>query len=214
MKEVKLLMSQLPPSGIYFAGFEDRSNLARALIEGPSHTPYAYSLFMFDICLTSTYPNDPPDVYFHCLCSEKPNPNLYVDGNICLSLLNTWNGEGNERWVPESSNILQVLLSLRSLVLNEEPYFNEAGYDIMRGTEGGKVNSLYYNEHAFIMSLQYSINMFKSAPAPFSSFIKSYYLLHKNDILSECDKRSVYGSDGFRKVLMILRERFDSVVHE
>ena len=58
----------------------------------------------------------------------RVNPNLYVDGKVCLSLLNTWTGRGNEVWDPSSSSILQVLVSLQGLVLNEKPYFNEAGY--------------------------------------------------------------------------------------
>lgn len=34
--------------------------------------------------------------------------NLYVDGKVCLSLLNTWNGSKEERWVAEKSTLLQV----------------------------------------------------------------------------------------------------------
>ncbi|CAL9109480.1 unnamed protein product [Musa textilis] len=38
-------------------------------------------------------------------------------------------GTGTEVWNPESSTVLQVLLFLQALVLNEKPYFNEAGFD-------------------------------------------------------------------------------------
>jgi len=67
-------------------------------------------------------------VYYHS-GGLRVNPNLYESGKVCLSLLNTWTGSGNEVWNPKSSTILQVLLSLQALVLNENPYFNEAGYD-------------------------------------------------------------------------------------
>lgn len=80
------------------------------------------------------------------------NPNLYESGKVCLSLLKTWSGSGTEVWNPESSTILQVLLSLQALVLNEKPYFNEAGYDKHIGRAEGLRNSITYNENAFLLS--------------------------------------------------------------
>lgn len=80
------------------------------------------------------------------------NPNLYESGKVCLSLLNTWMGTGTEVWNPENSTILQVLLSLQALVLNEKPYFNEAGYDEEIGKAGGEKNSVTYNENTFLQS--------------------------------------------------------------
>ncbi|KAL7212547.1 hypothetical protein ACSBR2_015276 [Camellia fascicularis] len=44
---------------------------------------------------------------------------------ICLNLINTWDGNKQERWDHSISNIFQVLLSLQALMLNEEPYINE-----------------------------------------------------------------------------------------
>lgn len=78
------------------------------------------------------------------------NPNLYESGKVCLSLLNTWTGTGSEVWNPGSSTILQVLLSLQALVLNEKPYFNEAGYDEQIGGAEGEKNSVSYNESAYL----------------------------------------------------------------
>ncbi|PHT48610.1 hypothetical protein CQW23_12818 [Capsicum baccatum] len=66
------------------------------------------------------------------------NPNLYEKGSICLSLLGTWKGSGNEVWDPAASSMFQILLSLQGLVLNSRPYFNEAGYDKDIGTPEGK----------------------------------------------------------------------------
>ena len=51
------------------------------------------------------------------------NPNLYSNGKVCLSLLNTW-GEG---WDANTSTILQLLVSIQGLVLVKDPYFNEVG---------------------------------------------------------------------------------------
>jgi ubiquitin-protein ligase len=38
----------------------------------------------------------------------RVNPNLYENGYVCLSLLNTWNGRAHECWNPEASTLLQV----------------------------------------------------------------------------------------------------------
>lgn len=36
--------------------------------------------------------------------------NLYEDGKVCLSILNTWEGERNEAWSAARSSILQGAL--------------------------------------------------------------------------------------------------------
>jgi hypothetical protein len=41
----------------------------------------------------------------------RVNPNLYENGYVCLSLLNTWNGRAHECWNPENSTLLQVYRS-------------------------------------------------------------------------------------------------------
>ena len=42
------------------------------------------------------------------------NPNLYNCGKVCLSLLGTWAGPG---WNPKTSTLLQVLVSIQSLIM-------------------------------------------------------------------------------------------------
>jgi len=92
------------------------------------------------------------------------NPNLYESGRVCLSLLNTWSGSGTEVWNAGSSSILQVLLSFQALVLNEKPYFNEAGYDKQLGRAEGEKNSVSYNENAFLITCKSMISMLRKPP--------------------------------------------------
>lgn len=92
------------------------------------------------------------------------NPNLYESGKICLSLLNTWTGGDSELWNPQSSTVLQVLVSLQALVLNEKPYFNEAGYDTHLGKTEGEKNSVSYNENAFLLTCQSMIYLLRKPP--------------------------------------------------
>ncbi|CAI5931314.1 unnamed protein product [Closterium sp. NIES-65] len=107
--------------------YEDRMDLLRVAIVGPPDTPYHLGLFFFDIWLPPDYPAVPPSVHYHSgglRVNRNPNlfengksvryhsgglrvnPNLYEDGKVCLSLLNTWGGKGTEVWNPGSS-ILQ-----------------------------------------------------------------------------------------------------------
>ena len=92
------------------------------------------------------------------------NPNLYESGKICLSLLNTWTGTDTEVWNPGASTILQVLLSLQALVLNEKPYFNEAGYDQQIGRAEGEKNSVSYNENAFLVTTKSMMYLLRKPP--------------------------------------------------
>lgn len=83
---------------------------------------------------------------------------------MCLSLLKTWTGTGNEVWNAESSTVLQLLLSLQALVLNEKPYFNEAGYDKFVGKADGEKNSITYNENAFLLSCKSMMYVLRKPP--------------------------------------------------
>lgn len=92
------------------------------------------------------------------------NPNLYESGNVCLSLLNTWTGTGSEVWDPQRSTVLQVLVSLQALVLNDRPYFNEAGYDKQVGKAEGEKNSMSYNENVFLLTCKSMTYLLQNPP--------------------------------------------------
>uniref|UniRef100_T1J9G9 Uncharacterized protein n=1 Tax=Strigamia maritima TaxID=126957 RepID=T1J9G9_STRMM len=66
------------------------------------------------------------------------NPNLYNSVKVCLSLLRTWNDQEGER--------LNVLMSIQSLILVSEPFFNEPGFESQIGTKEGKKLSEAYNQ--------------------------------------------------------------------
>lgn len=50
---------------------------------------------------------------------------MMTDGKVCLSLLGTWDGDRGENWNAATSTLLQVLVSVQSLILVPEPFFNE-----------------------------------------------------------------------------------------
>lgn len=132
-KEHKLLSSSLP-DGVWVRTFEDRLDLLSVMIAGPSNTPYEDGLFLFELKLDKNYPMSPPTCHYISYCTDRLNPNLYEDGKVCISLLGTWTGKGTETWCP-TSTLLQVIVSIQGLILVQEPYFNEAGYEKQIGNE-------------------------------------------------------------------------------
>lgn len=53
---------------------------------------------------------------------------------VCLSLLGTWSGAEGETWNKDTATLLQVLVSIQSLILVPHPFFNEPGYESQIGT--------------------------------------------------------------------------------
>ncbi|KAK7343340.1 hypothetical protein VNO77_12003 [Canavalia gladiata] len=180
-----ILQNNLPEE-IYVRVYEDRMDLLRAVIVGPYGTPYQDGLFFFDFHLPPEYPDVPPSAYYHS-GGWRINPNLYEEGKVCLSLLNTWTGRGNEVWDPKSSSILQVLVSLQGLVLNSKPYFNEAGYDKQIGTAEGEKNSLSYNENTFLLNCKTMMYLMRKPPKDFEVLIKEHFKRRGHNILKACD---------------------------
>ncbi|KAJ9550220.1 hypothetical protein OSB04_014265 [Centaurea solstitialis] len=176
--EWKILEKDLPDT-IFVRAYETRMDLLRAVIVGPAGTPYHDGLFVFDIHFPPTYPQIPPMVYYYS-GGLRLNPNLYACGKVCLSLLNTWTGRGNEKWVPSNSTMLQVLVSIQALILNDKPFFNEPGHDTYRGAEGEK-KSKAYNENTFILSLKTMIYTLRKPQRLFT---------HRNNLSTLQGKRS------------------------
>ena len=111
------IRSDLESNGIFCKFSETDMTHVRAMIIGPSDTPYENGFYFFDLRFPDNYPWSPPKVKFITQDSNiRFNPNLYVDGKVCLSILGTWNG-------PEWSSCLtlnSILLSIQTL-LNENP---------------------------------------------------------------------------------------------
>ena len=119
---------ELADSGLFWIPDELELTHGWAVVCGPEGTPYDGGAFCFEVRFPDNYPFEPPT--FTYLTNDgrtRFNPNLYKNGKVCLSLLNTWQGE---QWsgVQSLSSILQ---SIQTAVLNEEPLRNEPGYSNM-----------------------------------------------------------------------------------
>ncbi|XP_004252112.2 uncharacterized protein [Solanum lycopersicum] len=184
LEEWKILEKDLPDT-IFVRVYETRMDLLRAVIIGADGTPYHDGLFFFDVYFPSNYPNVPPHVHYHSF-GLRINPNLYECGKVCLSLLNTWDGRGKEKWIPGESTMLQVLVSIQGLILNAKPYFNEPGYARMNGSASGERNSLRYNENTCIFNLKTMVYCMRRPPQHFEDFVIGHYFQSCQDILVAC----------------------------
>lgn len=182
--EWRILEKDLPDT-IFVRVYESRMDLLRAVIIGAEGTPYHDGLFFFDVCFPSSYPNSPPLVKYHS-GGLRINPNLYNCGKVCLSLLNTWTGGQKEKWLPGTSTMLQVLVSIQGLILNMKPYFNEPGYAHSSGTPQGEKRSLQYNESTLILSLKTMVYTMNKPPKYFEELVVGHFRNRVRDILMAC----------------------------
>jgi ubiquitin-protein ligase len=161
-----------------------------ALITGPKDTPYDHGCFLFDIQLPTNYPEKPPTVKLTTTGhgTVRFNPNLYQCGKVCLSLLGTWRGDKGESWNPKISTILQVLLSIQSLILVEQPYFNEPGYESSYGNTQGISASKKYNNNIRLYTMKHAILEYLKKPKEeWRIVLNNHFYLKRKDILQTCE---------------------------
>lgn len=191
----------LANSGIYFKYDESNINIIHALIMGPSNTPYEKGFYFFKFEYPENYPMQPPTAKY---CTQgnllhassktqfhvRFNPNLYVCGKVCLSMLNTWAGPG---WVP-TNTIQNVLVAIQALVLNEQPLQNEPGFENAIKKELNKYNEViaYANIKISVLEMMYNTplefvyfkDIMKSIYLKNMDYYRNFILL-KNDTLQD-----------------------------
>ncbi|OJK05001.1 hypothetical protein ASPACDRAFT_1851950 [Aspergillus aculeatus ATCC 16872] len=153
-KEWRVLNTSLP-AGIYVRSWESRVDLIRTLIVGPAGTPYEHAPFVIDFHLTDQFPSKPPAAFFHywSITEAEINPNLHLDGQVCLSLLGTWPAQNpNEVWSSSKSTLLQIMVSIMGLVLVKRPFYNEPGFETLAIDEEKRIDSIQYTERAFLLT--------------------------------------------------------------
>ena len=197
--EIKQISTFLPIyySNAIFVRYDDsKIDYMKALIMGAEETPYSHGAFLFDIYFDDTYPSTPPKVNLMTNGGGKLrfNPNLYNNGYVCLSLLGTWSGGKGETWTV-NSNLLQVLLSIQSLVMTEGVLYNEPSYFSYKYVQANHVTILYkkqdvgYTNIVRYGNVKYAMNgMLTNPPAGFEDVIKKHFYYKKNDIMKTCNK--------------------------
>jgi ubiquitin-protein ligase len=190
-KEVSKFPEFLPcehTNAIFVRCDEAHLDSMNILISGSKGTPYANGLYHFELICDETFPAKPPKMQ---LLTGKGkvrfNPNLYENGYVCLSLLGTWSGKGCETWDPAKSTLLQIFLSIQSLIMNNDIHFNEPGYARMKGTAEGALENEGYSNVVKIANIRHAmIEVIKRPPKGFEKVVRNHFLVKKEEILEEC----------------------------
>jgi ubiquitin-conjugating enzyme E2 Z len=124
VKDVKdIIKRPLTDNGIIYSHSDENMLKGYAIIFGPKDTIYENGVYFFEFDFPKDYPFSPPKLtYLTNNGKTRFNPNLYRNGKVCISILNTWRGPG---WT-SCMSIRTVLLTLITLFHNK-PLLNEPG---------------------------------------------------------------------------------------
>ena len=175
-------------NSIYVRVDKDNMDYMKVLIIGSEGTPYSNGAFQFDVFFDNQYPNSPPKVTLMTTGggSTRFNPNLYANGKVCLSLLGTWRGQSTENWDPKISTLLQVLISIQSIIMSDLVYFNEPSCESEMGTASGEAKNEAYSNIVRYANIKYAmIEQIKKPSQGFEEVIRRHFYLKKEQILKE-----------------------------
>lgn len=175
-------------AAIFVAMDPARMHLMRALISGPEDTPYAHGLYLFDVGLRASYPATPPFVRIATTGDNKVrfNPNLYNDGYVCLSIINTWESSPEEMWNGATSTLLQVFLSIQSLVMDNEVLHKEPGYETYSRDDPG---NLAYCAVVKYNNVKYAMRkIIQNPPEEFREVVWRHFSIKRLEIESTLEK--------------------------
>ena len=170
---------------------ENNMDYMKVLIMGSTGTPYAHGAFEYDVYFDSQYPSGPPKVTLVTTGSGQVrfNPNLYANGKVCLSLLGTWRGNSTENWNPKISTLLQVLISIQSIIMSSLVYFNEPSCESQMGTPEGEAKNEAYSNIVRYCNVKYAIiEQILNPSKGFEDVIKRHFYLKKKDILDQIEE--------------------------
>lgn len=193
LKDVKEIIKQpLDSHGIYYK--HDETNILKGYvyISGPSDTQYFAGNYFFEFQFPQDYPHSPPKVEFKTNDGEtRFHPNMYRNGKMCLSILNTWRGD---QWTGCQS-IRTILLTIISVMDNmpllHEPGFTEKHSDVLK-----------YNKIIYYKNFDFTINSVLSKKkstgssiAPFNDIFKQEmndnFVKNKNAIMAILEEKKM-----------------------
>lgn len=182
LNEIKRIKED-PSKGIWLEQVDDSIVHFKALIMGLDG-PYHGGFFLFDIDCSKDYPYSPPKVKIINTCDNiRIHPNLYGNGNVCLSLLGTW---GQNTWTCVQ-DIKSVLINLQVLVCMDHPIQGEPNYEKSTNPEYSK-----YVSHACAEQFMYNPLFDDTHRNLYSDYFKS---VMKNEFLENRERYIKFLSD-------------------
>lgn len=180
LKDIKQIMKYpLTDNGIYYIHDDVDILKGYALIIGQSDTPYFGGNYFFEFTYPADYPHSPPKVkYWTNGNNIRFNPNLYICGRVCISLLNTWRGD---QWT-SCQSITTILLTLCTL-LCKDPLLNEPGVE----NHHSDMNS--YNEIIQYANIDIAVcDIITKKQGVFMPFFDNFYPFIKANFYKNYDK--------------------------
>ncbi|PSN58000.1 hypothetical protein C0J52_08097 [Blattella germanica] len=109
--------------------------------------------------------------------------------------------------------IRTVLISIQSLILVPEPYFNEPGYESLLGTDKGKRHSQSYNEDIIVHTIMHAmVTQLKRPSSGFEDVIRTHFHYKKKRILKEVRGHlKTHNSKSLQRAYDLLRAELDKL---
>lgn len=193
-KDVRsLLKDSLDSEGIYYKHSETNVLTGYAIIIGNPHGVYRDGVFLFKFKFPTDYPYRPPIVTF--LTNDgitRFHPNLYRNGKICLSILNTWTGE---KW-SSCQSIRSILLTLSNL-LDEDPLLHEPGISNRKNHENDRnifkkcveFKSIEFAYCSLFEKMVKNTNTVNKIYLMFQDIIQNHYEQSIHQVLTRCKNK-------------------------
>lgn len=210
-KDIQMVYHEkLENENIFISVSEENIFHVKAMILGPKDTPYEYGYYFFDLIFGEDYPENPPVAKFKTTNGRiRFNPNLYAEGKVCLSILNTFSGP---TWTL-CQNLKSILLVLQT-VLNDNPLCNEPGFEIptqrnINDYENYKNTIRYYNYsyaiQEMLINTPFGFEMF--IPLMQELFIKNY-----NDIIKGINLLTHLDNHVYKDIYMKTKVNFSNII--
>lgn len=179
---IEIIKNPLTEHGIYYT--HDDSNMLKgyAVIFGPNDTIYRHGAYMFEFKFPTNYPVSPPKLtYLTNDGNTRFHPNLYRNGKVCLSVLNTWRGEG---WT--SCQTIRTILLILVTLFHNKPLLNEPGIKESHRSfiPYNKIITYRNVEHSIIHTLKSGLKR-ETSPIYLSWFFPFYkkYIIENKDVI-------------------------------
>lgn len=202
LKDVRnIVKNPLTDNGIYYIHDDADMMKGYAMIVGPEKTPYFAGYYFFEITYPCDYPHTPPSIKFMTNGERiRFNPNLYVCGKVCVSLLNTWRGD---QWT-SCQTISTVLLTLCTL-LCKDPLLNEPGISKTHKSFDDYTRIIEYKniEIALLHMIQKNKNIFPEQFSIFTDEITNNFHKNKKNVLKFLNEKTVEYPDKFNVLTSI-----------
>jgi baculoviral IAP repeat-containing protein 6 len=115
-------------------------------------------------------------------------------------------------WTESTSTFLQVIVSIQSLILVPDPYFNEPGYEGTMGTPEGNAKSGAYNENLRKETVRWGmVECLLRPPAGFEEVVRTHFRLRRPAVLQQvaqwCEQ-----AQGMKKELQLLEAQLKGLL--